>query len=65
MWKQMVLGLGLALAVPTGAFAEDTAAPPATTQAAPTDSHLAAAVDLLEAQNAKANMKSIDRKSVV
>ncbi len=59
MWKQMVLGFGLALAVSTGALADDPAAPPAAAQAAPTDARLAAAVDLLEAQNAKANMKSM------
>ena len=59
MWKELALGLGVALAVSTGAFADDAAPPPATTEAAPTDAHLAAAVDLLDAQNAKANMKSM------
>lgn len=61
MWKQMVLGLGLALAVSTGAFADDQTQPAPASNAAPavTDSHLAAAVDLLEAQNAKSNMKSM------
>src|SRR5215469_17788551 len=59
MWKQMVLGLGLALAVATGAIADNATAPPAAAGAAPTDSHLAAAVDLLKAQNAKANMTTM------
>jgi hypothetical protein len=60
MLKRMALGLGLALAFCNGALADNPPAPPAT-NAAPevADPHLAAAIDLLEAQNARANMNAM------
>jgi hypothetical protein len=59
MLKQMVLGLGLAFAVSAVALADNAPAPPPTTMPAETDSHLAAAVELLEAQNTKSTMKTM------
>jgi uncharacterized protein len=57
MWKQLVLGLGLTFAASTVALADPPAPPAAAAQTA--DSHLAAAIDLLDAQNAKANMTTM------
>jgi hypothetical protein len=64
MWKVLALGIGLALAPFAAALADsppatDSTPPAANSESQVTDSRLAAAMDLLEAQNAKANMKLI------